>query len=570
MDKLSGVKIGKTIIGILACGIVITGGTLTVLGIQGKLFPVEPKPTIPKKEEPVQVPKTASKDKESELGQEESAATTQENNSLEWTIGNKKVSNVALSIVSQANSNQTDIEDSGQPDSSSQLEEPSVQPEQPNSTEQNDNPVQLEYLHELDLHEDGIIYMQDVTQEMVDEMGYGDIVSLIDRRTGNEYEAVKLEDGSWGTSLYMTTDLKLGSAEKPMLLTSKNTSVYSDYILPKSSAPKAYDKNAPIEEALTIDGDSYLYSPAAAVAGSQIEDFGDNTVIYNTNESICPKGWRLPMSSEDYDRTDGQTESDFNSEVWRLTSWVQDQTGDYDQNLLFATSTSAYSYDWDDENQVHVPLGLTMNETPYNSSSIMQVRCMFGEPRVRRLNLTIDFNGGYVTERDINWELHNFTKIDYYKTWISDSEDAFLPSYWITRDGYEFLGYSKNKNATTPEYYDDGTWSATSGHFMKISDYLGNAHSTVYAIWEKKVLITFDANGGEFYTGSNQNLATIDPLENTWITSGYIEPYYSGHELLGWATSNDATEPEYYTYPEEGQKSFNEITEDTILYAVWN
>ena len=549
MNRSNGEKAGKVVAAFLIFAIAILGGSLAVLGIQGKLFSAEPKPTVPKPEKNYPIPSTASNDE----GEEDEEPKDDEG-PLTWVFSSE--------VYTAAKKSETpkQSEKSKQPENSEQHEdEGSDQPEE-----------QPDYISEQNLHEDGVLYMQDVTQDIVDGLNYGDTITVVDNRTGVEYEVVKLNDGGQNTTLYMTTDLKLGSTERPMLLTPANTNIYSNYLLPKSSEPKAYNENNPIEETIAIDGDSYLYSPAAAVAGSQLEDFGDNTVIYNINESICPKGWRLPIGSEDYDYTDGQTETDFNSEIWTLEYWEQSHFNNYDLEFSFATSTSSYAFDWDDETQTRVPLWLAMDNSPYNSSSIMQVRCMFGEPRVRRLNLTVDFNGGHITERDANWVPHDFTKIDHYKTWLGGGEDIFMPGYWVIRDGYKFLGYSKNKNATTPEYYDDGSWDLAPGHYLKASDYLGGTHTTIYAIWKKLALVTFNANGGEFYTGSETHLGTYDPEQNTWSNGGYDVPYLEGHELLGWATTQDATEPEYYPYPEEGQKGLNEITADITLYAVWN
>lgn len=445
-----------------------------------------------------------------------------------------------------------------------------TQPETPAEPTEPEEPEEPDYLLELGLQEEGVIYMQDVTPEMIEEMDYGDTLTVVDNRTGYSYEVYKDYAGNrWsGATLYMKSDLKLGSAEKPMLLTPAHSNVYNNYVLPAATEPKEYNINNSIEESVAIDGDSYLYSPAAALAGSQFEDFGDDIVIYNSSESICPAGWRLPMNSEDFNNSDGMSESDFGSEVGNMVYHLANETSNWDlPDIPYASSTLREGYDYNDETDEYYSLGATMGsyslsgffDIPLNSSSITHVRCVYGESNIVRTNLTVDFNGATLDVDDWNGTF-SVARVEHYKTWRND---YILPGYWLRRDGYKFLGYSKDKNASTPEYYDDGTYD----HYIKLSDVLTN-NTTIYAIWKKMRMITLDANGGSNWQGDSWNI-TFDE-DGSILNGGYDEPRWAGHVFMGWALSPDATEVEYVYYDENNEiPTIWETTGDLTFYAVW-
>ncbi len=451
-----------------------------------------------------------------------------------------------------------------------------TQPDTPTKPTEPEKPEEPDYLLEQDLHEDGVVYMQDVTQDMIDEMTE-ETMTVVDRRTGYSYEVYRGYPGSrWGgQTLYMSTDLKLGSVEKPMLLTPKNTNIYSNYVLPASTDVKEYSSNNPIEESINIDGDLYLYSPAAALAGSQLEDFGNDIVIYNSSESICPAGWRLPMDSEDYNSSDGMTETDFNSEVGNMVYHIANETNNWNlPDTPYASSTLRMEYDYNEETGASIPLGITMKSNSLSGgfgillkeSSIVHVRCMFGSSFVRRSQLTLDYNGGKEKYYD-DWvgEEKYLEKEEHVRVHGGD-DDIFYPSGNPERDGYKFLGWSKNKNATTPEYYDNGAWENEPNHYPVIKDVLA-APITFYAVWEKARLFTFHCNGGESSYG-DVFYQTLEVDDNTWISGDYTDPHRRGYTFMGWATTPDATEVEYVSY-DGAHTPYSEYPGDLELYAVW-
>ena len=116
-----------------------------------------------------------------------------------------------------------------------------------------------------------------------------------------------------------------------------------------------------------------------------------------------------------------------------------------------------------------------------------------------------------------------------------------------TRRNYLFLGWSKDRNATSASYSAGGS-------------YTDNANVTLYAVWRynpETYTIRYDANGG---TGAP---ASQTKTYGAPLTLSMIKPTRAGYEFLGWATSKSATASEYAP----GEQYTNEA--GVTLYAVW-
>ena len=72
------------------------------------------------------------------------------------------------------------------------------------------------------------------------------------------------------------------------------------------------------------------------------------------------------------------------------------------------------------------------------------------------------------------------------------------------------------------------------------------------------VTLAFDANGG---TGAMDSCLVVSGLQSTIPSNAFTR---NGYEFLGWATSADATDPQYRN------NGYIAITSDTTLYAIWN
>ncbi|SFL34884.1 repeat domain (List_Bact_rpt), partial [Lachnospiraceae bacterium KH1T2] len=136
------------------------------------------------------------------------------------------------------------------------------------------------------------------------------------------------------------------------------------------------------------------------------------------------------------------------------------------------------------------------------------------------------------------------------------------------RPGYEFKGWSPNKDAT----------AADSEEFYQFDfdyDYAGG--TTYYAIWEKTsadevtpATVTFDANGGEFtstpsgYTKNDKVLtvefATEDAADVAVPASSVLKR--TGYKFLGWSPSKEGAADATLT-------KVNYNTGTVTFYAVW-
>ena len=97
-----------------------------------------------------------------------------------------------------------------------------------------------------------------------------------------------------------------------------------------------------------------------------------------------------------------------------------------------------------------------------------------------------------------------------------------------SRDGYRFKGWSTVSTDTT------GNPTYAGGQ-----PYATNASITLYAIWQQKYTVTYDANGG---SGAP---AAQDKWHDETLTLSSTKPTLANHNFLGWAESNTATTAAY-------------------------
>ena len=111
---------------------------------------------------------------------------------------------------------------------------------------------------------------------------------LVDLRDNNTYQITKFADGK----CWMTENLALGSKTEDITLTSELSDVVEDFTLVKSDITKFRSGSQPVDATYIHDTYGTYYAPITASAG------GDKAV---GTESICPKGWRLPVYNGDWD-----------------------------------------------------------------------------------------------------------------------------------------------------------------------------------------------------------------------------------------------------------------------------
>lgn len=117
-----------------------------------------------------------------------------------------------------------------------------------------------------------------------------------------------------------------------------------------------------------------------------------------------------------------------------------------------------------------------------------------------------------------------------------------------TLEGKWFLGWSKVQDATTATYSDESSAHTLAG--------------TLYAIWETRVTINFNSNGG--YFSGNQSLNSVTYGNNNRVVNGEVKtPTRSYYILSGWNTAANGSGTSY--------NSITAIpkTSELTVYAQW-
>lgn len=118
-----------------------------------------------------------------------------------------------------------------------------------------------------------------------------------------------------------------------------------------------------------------------------------------------------------------------------------------------------------------------------------------------------------------------------------------------TREGYSFIGWSRNPNASVGE-----------NDYAPGKVYTANADLTLYAVWEgEQYSVAYNANGGE----NEPETQTTTKDKDIKITNK--QPTREGYEFLGWSTSQDMSNTQVQYKPGDIYKGRTSIR----LYAVW-
>ena len=158
----------------------------------------------------------------------------------------------------------------------------------------------------------------------------------------------------------------------------------------------------------------------------------------------------------------------------------------------------------------------------------------------KKIEIIFDANGGYFDDNPSKkLETVYVPQNDDIGTY-----DIYDPPGW---KGYSFKGWARKADASEP---------------IDLYNFRATEPITFYAVWEKTVEISFDANGGCFYDIPGHAVETIKMGIGEWLGSNTVQnPTRNRYGFIGWALKADSSE----------RLNLNEIKAKTpiTLYAVW-
>ncbi|MBR4529470.1 MAG: InlB B-repeat-containing protein [Lachnospiraceae bacterium] len=128
---------------------------------------------------------------------------------------------------------------------------------------------------------------------------------------------------------------------------------------------------------------------------------------------------------------------------------------------------------------------------------------------------------------------------------VPDRKYFSLKYNGFARTGYTFSGWALTPDATIPRY----PGGFTAAWFTE--------DTTLYALWNKNVRLTYDRNGG---TGT---MAYQTMKDRTWTQINANTYTREGYTFAGWAPTPNAS------YARTSDRGYAFLTEDTTWYAVW-
>ena len=131
--------------------------------------------------------------------------------------------------------------------------------------------------------------------------------------------------------------------------------------------------------------------------------------------------------------------------------------------------------------------------------------------------------------------------------YLSTDEITVLGPNTLVKDGYDFTGWNTQSDGTGDYYSPDDAMTITSD-------------TTLYAIWEETLTVTYDANAG---IGSEPTDSTHYHSDDEVTVTNEGELTKTGYAFVGWNTASDRSGTDY-----DPDDTFN-INADVTLYAVW-
>ena len=364
-----------------------------------------------------------------------------------------------------------------------------------------------------------ILYMQEMNGDVAATMGYNKQYRLRDARDNKEYWVTRLVDDSiWMTQdldLVLSPDVALNQEttdiKRTLWTPPTGTTDFDRNINATISGPNAtyYKTPGDTSTGVTVpaygrtmddclnqnldnpkfcnhfkEGQTYTFAQALASDSNSDLDLSNEDGLTTFDESICPKGWRLPEQAE-FPRAASTTQNTLNEndEVIMSISLPATLVREpyYLGNFTYHTSQIRNGY-----YEAVYPNPDYYYNTPISSADY-KIRCV---ARLDEELFTIkyDLNGGEgITPPDEVGRIGTST----YDFMLSDMN--VMPY----KEGYSFVGWSTDPEATVPEYIPANFSRAE--YYNALSLFTATEReTTLYAVWEPAYAITIHANGGSF------------------------------------------------------------------------
>ena len=216
----------------------------------------------------------------------------------------------------------------------------------------------------------------------------------------------------------------------------------------------------------------------------------------------------------------------------------------YMRSIADVTMFSSFTWSWD---KGTTALSVTVDFKITSDGGTSTASIPVNVPALAKYTISYDGNGA--TSGSVS------SQTKYYGKALTLRTNSFV------RTGYTFYKWNTNAAGTGTEYNSGGSYPANA-----------NATATMYAQWTPvSYTVTLDANGG--VSGSPASISRTYGSSFTILETSI--PTRSGYKFLGWAESETVTTATYIHNGETTDtgtctiSSYNAVTGDKILYAVW-
>lgn len=149
------------------------------------------------------------------------------------------------------------------------------------------------------------------------------------------------------------------------------------------------------------------------------------------------------------------------------------------------------------------------------------------------------------------WDFEPVVQTDYPTKLQYANYNLLTPSISPQRGSDKFLGWSTDKNATSPTYYANS-----------VCNIYGNSNVTLYAIYQARATVSYDANGGSNASLPKPKVVDVGS-KITLASAGSMGR--DNYVFLGWSTDPHATK----NYNAADSEVTVNSSGNVVYYAIW-